>query len=273
MTQPEALTPEEVGEFYDDRGWLYEIFMGHNLHIGYWDDVDPAADPKDRLTDVLIERTRVRAGQRVLDVGCGTGRPTIRLAAATGAEVVGINVSAEQVAQGKELAREAGLGDRVGFELVDAAELPYDDGSFDAVWAVESLMYLGDRPGALREIHRVLAPGGRLVLADYVESGELSARWRRVLTEGFTVASLPTADDYRDMLRVADLEITDFEDATPHLRRSAQRIDRLVADNYHLVEERGGAAFAEQFKASISDIATLERDHLGYVIVISSRSR
>jgi cyclopropane fatty-acyl-phospholipid synthase-like methyltransferase len=274
MAQRKTLTPEEVGEFYDDRGWLYEIFMGDNLHIGYWDDADPDTDPKDRLTDVLIEEVGVRPGQRLLDVGCGRGRPAIRLGKATGAEVVGITVSADQVSKATELASEAGVADRVRFELVDAARLPYGDGSFDAVWAVEALMYLGDRPAALREIHRVLAPGGVFVLSDYTEAEAtpLSAEWRAVLTEAFTVPSLPTAKKYDEMLSAAGLAIVRSIDATPHLRRSAERIDRIVAEKYDLVVERGGRKFAEEFKTMISQVSKLERDHLGYVIVTTRKS-
>jgi len=266
-----ALTPDEVGEFYDDRGWLWEIFMGQNLHIGYWDGEDPDTDPKDRLTDVLIERVGLRPGQRLLDVGCGQGRPAVRLARAAGGEVLGITVSADQVAKGTELAREAGLADRVRFERVDVMEMPYGDGSFDAAWAIESLMYLADRPAALREIARVLAPGGTFVLADYTEAGDLTEEWRKVLTEGFTVDSLPTAAEYAQMFAEAGLEVVHQEDATEHLRRSAARIDQLVADNYAKVVEKGGAAFAEEFKTMIGKVSRLERDHLGYTIVTARK--
>ncbi|GHA77983.1 SAM-dependent methyltransferase [Streptomyces termitum] len=266
-----ALTPDEVGEFYDDRGWLWEIFMGQNLHIGYWDDADPDVDPKDRLTDVLVERVALGPGRRLLDVGCGQGRPAIRLAAATGCDVLGITVSADQVETGTRLAREAGVADRVRFERVDAMELPYEDGSFDAVWAVETLMYLSDRGAALREIARVLAPGGVFVLADYTETGTLTEEWRAVLTEGFTVDGLPTAEAYTRMIGEAGLEIAHHEDATPHLRRSAARIDRLVADNYPKVVEKGGREFAEEFRAMIGKISELERNLLGYVITTARK--
>ncbi|UGY93014.1 methyltransferase domain-containing protein [Streptomyces gobiensis] len=267
----EALTPEEVGEFYDDRGWLYEIFMGQNLHIGYWDDADPDTDPKDRLTDVLIEQVGLRPGQRLLDVGCGTGHPAVRLAAATGGEVTGITVSAEQVATGERLAAEAGLAGRVRFEQADAMELPYPDGSFDAVWACESVMYLSDRMRSLHEIARVLAPGGVFVLSDYTENEALTEEWRAVLSEGFTVESLPTAGQYPRMLRTAGFEVVRDYDATPHLRRSAARIERLVADNYDKVVEKGGREFAEEFKEMISRVGELERDHLGYSIITARR--
>ncbi|GAB2943121.1 methyltransferase domain-containing protein [Streptomyces heilongjiangensis] len=272
MAEHQALTPDEVGEFYDDRGWLWEIFMGQNLHIGWWDDEDPETDPKDRLTDVLIERTGLKPGSRLLDVGCGQGRPAIRLAQATGGEVTGITVSADQVAAGTRLAEEAGLSDRVRFERVDAMELPYENGAFDAVWAVESVMYLSDRQTAFDEMYRVLAPGGVLVVSDYAESTELSDEWRAVLVEGFTVGSLPTPQQYTGMLEKAGFTIEENYDAEAHLRKSAARIDRTVEENYEKVVAKGGAAFAEEFKAMIGKISRLERDHLGYRVITARKS-
>ncbi|MEU1677395.1 methyltransferase domain-containing protein [Streptomyces roseifaciens] len=265
--QAQALSPDEVGEVYDEKGWLWEIFMGQNLHIGWWDDEAPEVDPKDRLTDVLIEQVALRPGQHLLDIGCGQGRPALRLAEASGGEVTGITVSAEQVAAGTEAAAGAGLADRVRFALADVSELPYADGEFDAAWAMESLMYLGDRPAALREIARVLKPGGVFVLSDYVESAELDEEWRKVLLEGFTVGSLPTADQYVEMITAAGLTVERNFDATAHLRRSAARIDQLVADNYDKVVEKGGVQFAEEFKEMIDRVSKLERDMLGYSVI------
>jgi cyclopropane fatty-acyl-phospholipid synthase-like methyltransferase len=267
----EALSPDEVGEVYDEKGWLWEIFMGQNLHIGWWDDEAPDVDPKDRLTDVLIEQAGLRPGQRLLDVGCGQGHPALRLARASGGDVVGVTVSAEQVATATAAALEAGLADRVRFERADVAALPYGDGAFDAAWAMESLMYSGDRQAALREIARVLKPGGVFVLADYVESVELSPEWREILREGFTVGSLPTADQYVEMSGAAGLTIERNLDATGHLRRSAARIDQLVADNYDRVVEKGGREFAEEFKEMIGKVSRLERDMLGYAVVTARK--
>lgn len=276
MAQYSAKTADEVGEYFDDRNWLYELFgtAAFNLHIGWFDDgADQETEPKDRLIDVLVEACGVAAGDRLLDVGCGFGRPAVRVAQTTGAHVTGINISAKQVEQANALAAEAGLGDRAVFEQADGMRLPYPDDSFEHVWAVESVMYMSDRPRALREIERVLVPGGTFVLSDYVERTELTSDQRRALKEGFTVDALPTAEDYRAMLGSAGLTVGRFLDATGQLRTSAARIPGQLEKNVPIIAEKAGREYAEEFKEMVSRVGVLERDVLGYLIAVAQKAR
>lgn len=114
MTHSASPVPEEVGRLYDRYTELVFATLGQNLHFGYWEDPD-TVDPDDtleaatdRFTDQMIGRLRVGPGMRVLDVGCGVGAPSVRLAKATGARVVGITVSREQVKRATELAEPKG---------------------------------------------------------------------------------------------------------------------------------------------------------------------
>jgi cyclopropane fatty-acyl-phospholipid synthase-like methyltransferase len=267
MTDGKSMTAEEVGEYFDDRSWLFQL-NGFNLHIGYFDDQDPTIDPKERHTDILIDEVNLGRGQRLLDVGCGFGRPAIRFAQRTEADVLGINVSEEQIRTAKSLAAEAGVSDRARFEIANANCLPYPESSFDAVWAVETLMYLPDRLTALQEICRVLVPGGIFVLSDYTERVELTTTQRAALAEGFTVDSLPTSEQYDELVAAAGFTTVRSEDATAHLHTSAARIPDALADNYDVIVEKGGLQFAEEFAAMLSHVAVLERDYLGYVIKV-----
>jgi SAM-dependent methyltransferase len=106
---------------------------------------------------------RLAPGQRVLDVGCGPGTITADLAevvAPTGA-VVGIDASASVVAEASSRA-----ADRFSCAVADVFSLPFDDGSFDVVHAHQVLQHLPDPVAALREMKRVLRPGGVLAVRD-----------------------------------------------------------------------------------------------------------
>ncbi len=108
--------------------------------------------------------------RRVLDAGCGGGRLTISLAQA-GAEVTGIDTSRQRLAQAGKRAAAAGV-ELTLFEGDFNASLPFAESSFDAVTSRLALMAAADPVATLRELRRVLAPGGRLVTVVWASPAE-----------------------------------------------------------------------------------------------------
>ena len=113
--------------------------------------------------DVLLELAAFTAGERVLDVRCGTGLVTLSIAELVGpsGHVLGVDLSEETIDRARVRARQRGL-DRVRFERMGAEELPFPDASFDAVTCALGLMNVpGSEPAA--EMARVVRPGGRVI--------------------------------------------------------------------------------------------------------------
>ncbi|HEY4529478.1 MAG TPA: methyltransferase domain-containing protein [Luteimonas sp.] len=100
------------------------------------------------------------AGKRVLDLGCGSGYGTHRIAGHA-AEVHGVDVAADAVAFADARYRKSNLHFR---QVAAGARLPFEDGSFDVVLSFQVIEHVEDPAGYLGEAHRVLAPGGSLVL-------------------------------------------------------------------------------------------------------------
>jgi ubiquinone/menaquinone biosynthesis C-methylase UbiE len=109
----------------------------------------------------------LRPGQRVLDVGCGPGTITVDLARRVrpDGDVLGLDVAADVVAQAEAHGAEAGVGN-VRFAVGDVYALDAEDGAFDVVHAHQVLQHLSDPARALRELRRVLRPGGLLAVRD-----------------------------------------------------------------------------------------------------------
>jgi SAM-dependent methyltransferase len=129
---------------------------GEGAHVQNWDpaDYNQNAAFVPGLAGGVLEWLNVRPGERVLDLGCGDGQLTARLADA-GAIVRGIDASAEmaEAARLRGLEVDEGSGER----------LPYPDKSFDAVFSNAALHWMRDQDGVLAQVHRVLKPGGRFV--------------------------------------------------------------------------------------------------------------
>ena len=117
----------------------------------------------------------VEPGIRLLDVACGTGLvtlPAARLAGSNG-RVVAIDLAPDMISSVTRRARRENL-ETVEAHEMDAEDMQFDDGSFDAVTCACGLMFVPDAPRALREIRRVLRPGGRIAVAVWDEPGKSS---------------------------------------------------------------------------------------------------
>lgn len=114
--------------------------------------------------DRLLEMAALRSGERLLDVACGTGLVTVPAARAVAPEgqVVAIDLSDGMLEEARAVAREFGVSN-VTFEVMDAEDLDLPDASFDVALCSLGLMYPPNPEQAIREMYRVLAPGGRVV--------------------------------------------------------------------------------------------------------------
>jgi ubiquinone/menaquinone biosynthesis C-methylase UbiE len=129
----------------------------------------------------------LRAGMRVLDLGCGPGSITLGLAEAVApGEVVGVDFQPAQVAQAQALSAARGVMN-VRFEVADVYRLPFPDGSFDAVFAHAVLMHLREPVRALVEVRRVLRPGGIVGVRDSDWGGRIHAPATRLLEQWYAL--------------------------------------------------------------------------------------
>lgn len=112
----------------------------------------------------------------VLDLGCGSGG-YLPLVSAHDCEYHGCDFSESMIDAARERAVDIGVADRTSFEVADAADTPYPDDRFDVVFSVGLLEYFEDPDDLLREISRILRPGGGLVLHSYSPYPYLNHMW------------------------------------------------------------------------------------------------
>lgn len=136
-------------------------------------------------TQEIVDVCPIRPEHKVLDVGCGVGMTPAWLAKTVGCHVVGIDKRPGMIDRATERAAREGVEDRVTLQVADALALPFDDDSFDVVMCESVLALVEDQPGLLREMLRVLKPGGRLGVTETtwmtLPSPELLGEVRRAM--------------------------------------------------------------------------------------------
>jgi SAM-dependent methyltransferase len=193
----------------------------------------------------IIGWTALGPGSRALDVACGAGGPALRLAATTGAQVLGIDNNADAIASANAMADREGLRSLATFQQADAAlALPLPDTSINAIFCIDAINHLPGRLEVLREWRRVLKPGGLAVFTDpvvvngLITNEEIAAR----TAIGFFVLSLRQEDER--LLDLAGFELVRCEDSTDNVAQVARRWrDARAARRGELSSDEGEETF------------------------------
>jgi cyclopropane fatty-acyl-phospholipid synthase-like methyltransferase len=210
--------------------WLNERNLA--IHFGY-DDGGARSHAESLLSTnrVMADLADIRPGDRVLDAGCGVAGSSIWLAENRGATVVGISLGGAQLDIARAKVAKRGLTESLALQRADFTATGFPAGSFDVVWALESVCHAPRKADFYRESARLLRSGGRLVMGEYVRSDRpMSLEHEGVLhdwLDGWMIPDLDTSDEHRRHAHTAGLTAVEVRDVTPHMHRSLRRLYKL----------------------------------------------
>ncbi|HEY4605497.1 MAG TPA: cyclopropane-fatty-acyl-phospholipid synthase family protein [Blastococcus sp.] len=226
-----------ISHHYDVGNDFYGLVLGPSMvySCAVWEDEATGLEAaQEAKLDLVCRKLGLRAGSRLLDVGCGWGSLALHAAQRYGADVVGVTLSAEQAAWARKRVAEAGLTERVDIRVQDYRDVV--DGPFDAISSVGMAEHVGRAklPGYAAGLRDLLARGGRLLNhAIAWSAGEF--KWdpdsfiaRYVFPDG----ELVTIGDMVRILESTGLEVLDVEALRRHYALTLRSWVQNLEDNW-----------------------------------------
>ncbi len=232
---------EEIITTYYDYTFPFYRFFYHKdsnaVHYGFWDST--VNDHKEALLNVnkfLAETANIKSSDVVLDAGCGIGGSAIWLAKNYHTKVVGITISDKQLEEAKNLSRKNKVDLVVNFYKRDFLNSGFKNESFNIVWAIESVCHAVDKKDFLKEAHRLLKSGGRLIVDDGFllrqanderEKKDLSA-----FLEGMALSNLAPESEFKKSLEEVGFKNIKIYDKVNETLPSTKKIYKMSIFSY-----------------------------------------
>jgi tocopherol O-methyltransferase len=222
---------EGIAKFYDNSSGVWEDMWGEHMHHGYYDNEGSSSQNDHLLAQIAMIENSLAFAQvpdskeerpaHVVDVGCGIGGSARYLARKYEAKVSAITLSPVQAARGNVITASQGLSNLVTLQVANALKQPFEDGTFDLVWSMESGEHMPDKQQFVGELARVAAPGGRIIIVTWchrnLELGEtcLKPKEQELLDKICDAYYLPawcSPLDYVELLKTLKLEDIKYAD-------------------------------------------------------------
>jgi len=261
-------------DYYDstDADNFYAIIWGgEDIHIGLYETPgEPIREASHKTVLRMAERLQgLKPGARVLDVGAGFGGAARVLARKYGAHVTCLNLSSVENERNRKLTEEQGLSDLVEVIHGSFENIPAPDNSFDIVWSQDAILHSGNREKVLREVSRVLKPGGEFIFTDPMQADGLKDE--SVLAPIYArihLDSLGSFGFYRKELGDLGFEEVVIEDLTPQLRTHYDRVGKELAGRRGELEGKVSNDYIDRMLVGLENwVKGADNGHLAWGIM------
>lgn len=275
-------TNKEIADYYDQTVTHYRKFwdLNHSLaiHYGIWEaGIRNFRQSLQNTNRILAEKAEVKQSDYVLDAGCGIGGSAIYIAKRYNCRVKGITLSEKQVKWANENAEKHNLSSLLSFGNKDYCDTGYNNDSFSLIWALESIGTSASKSAFIKESYRMLKPGGRLVIADYFKTGNLSTDNNKIMKRwlnNWAITDLDTIEDFESKLIKAGFRNLIIEDYTRNIKLSARRMYLVsfpgyIATKLYILFHNATPFSKTHYKASLNQYRALKRRYWKYKIILA----
>ncbi len=254
----------------DADNFYYHVWGGEDIHIGLYESATEDIRTASRRTVEALagKLANLRPGARVLDAGAGYGGAARLLAERSGAQVVCLNLSEAQNERNREFTRAAGLADRIDVQQGSFERIPFGEREFDVVWSQDSFLHSAARETVLREIDRVLKPGGEVIFTDPMQADDCPPGVLAPVLERLHLESLGSFAFYRRTAQALGWEEVEITDLTAQLVRHYRRVGEELKRGRKGLQGKVSSAYIDRMIRGLQAwVAAGERGYLAWGIL------
>ena len=249
-------------DLYDNAYAHYDADVYRQVRIAtYGQDLGQTGWTTTQESDEIPRMLQLSRNSQVLEIGCGSGRYALQVAATLGCRVLGLDLNIPGVHNAQRLAAAQNLGAQTQFLVADASQsLPFANSSFDAAFSNDVLCHIPARLGLLRELHRVLRPGSRLLFSDALVIGgvishqELSTR----SSIGYYLFSPPGENER--LLKEAGFQVLNVTDTSANAAQIAHLWREARQQHAAALQQIEGSQNFEGLQNFLATVHTLCRE-------------
>lgn len=213
-------------------------------------------------TEKIVEHLKASGKKRILDLGCGMGTTLLRIAKEYEAELlIGVDFSEKMIERAKKTSEELDpqLRAKIGFFTADVSQIPYLDNQFDFIYSECVLNLVADRDQVMKEIKRVLAPGGVFIYTDFVSYQSVPDEIRDNLSviSGCRAGSITLDENIAYMAKYGFDEIQKFD----YTLEKNKRYKELLEDNPETLEK------VKKFEEEFPFVNKFLEEEIGYYVI------
>jgi len=272
-----------VAEYYNTTQIHYEkwwnLKKSLSLHYGIYEKgVTNFNEALVNTNKVLMNLGKITDHEKILDAGCGVGGAAMYLALNKEVEVTGITLSEKQLKFATARAHEKKLESKVNFLLMDYSQTSFENESFDAVWACESISHSTNYNLFIAESYRVLKKGGRLILSDFFLTSENQIdknNWVKKWIQTWSISELLNTNKFIEKLEKEGYKIRIAEDFTQKIEKSAKRmyyaafLGAIFSETYNFFNPKVSRFAKHHYRSGYYQYKALKKNLWKYYVIVA----
>ncbi|MCK5720354.1 MAG: methyltransferase domain-containing protein [Thiomargarita sp.] len=221
MTSKYSVPVETARSYYnstDADNFYATIWGGTDIHVGLYEKKeDSIFDASHRTVINIANMLKLNNKSQVLDVGSGYGGPARYLASTYGCQVDCLNISEVQNQRTGELNQKYGLENKISIIEDSFEAMPMKEQTYDVVWSQDAILHSGNRQQVIKEIYRVLKPGGEFIFTDPMQSNNCPPGVLQPVLDRLLLDSMGSIDFYTQTAHELGFETVKITEMTQNL--------------------------------------------------------